>query len=188
MTYERLEGHQGIQWPCPDTGKLEPPFLHARLWEPDPGRRGRPAPFGIVRHDPPVDLTDEGFPIRLTTGRRLDSYNTGVQSGSFASPLRRGEYIELCPEDAAAYGVEADEEVRIASRRGSVVAPVWIDPGLRPGLAFMTMHFPDEVDTNQLTIEANCPIAGTAEFKASAVRIEKLSAAAVPDSVAAVRS
>ena len=31
----------------------------------------------------------------------------------------------------------------------------------------MTMHFPDEVDTNQLTIEANCPIAGTAEFKAS---------------------
>ncbi|WP_328333611.1 MULTISPECIES: molybdopterin oxidoreductase family protein [unclassified Streptomyces] len=191
MTYERLEEHQGIQWPCPDTGKLEPPFLHARLWESEPGRRGRPAPFGIVRHDPPVDLTDEGFPIRLTTGRRLDSYNTGVQSGSFASPLRRGEYIELCPEDAAAYGVEADEEVRIASRRGSVVAPVWIDPGLRPGLAFMTMHFPDEVDTNQLTIEANCPIAGTAEFKASAIRIEKLSAAVVTDStdsIAAVRS
>ncbi|WSR67719.1 molybdopterin-dependent oxidoreductase [Streptomyces sp. NBC_01197] len=188
MTYERLEEHQGIQWPCPDTGGLEPPFLHSRLWEPDPDRRGRPAPFGIVRHDPPVDLTDEGFPIRLTTGRRLDSYNTGVQSGSFASPLRRGEYIELCPEDAAAFGVEADEEVRIVSRRGSVVAPVWIDPGLRPGLAFMTMHFPDEVDTNQLTIEANCPIAGTAEFKASAIRIEKLSAADVPGSIAAVRS
>ncbi|MFE2020523.1 molybdopterin oxidoreductase family protein [Streptomyces sp. NPDC059499] len=174
MTYERLAEHQGLQWPCPDTDKLPSSFLHARLWETDPVRRGAAAPFGLVRHDPPVDLTDESYPLRLTTGRRLDSYNTGVQSGSYASPLRRGEYIELCPEDAEAYGVAVGEEVRVSSRRGSVTAPVWVDTGLRPGLAFMTMHFPDEVDTNQLTIEANCPIAGTAEFKASAVRIEKL--------------
>ncbi|MET9420180.1 MULTISPECIES: molybdopterin-dependent oxidoreductase [unclassified Streptomyces] len=174
MTYERLEEHQGLQWPCPDVSELPSSFLHGRLWEKDPARRGAPAEFGLVRHDPPVDLTDESYPLRLTTGRRLDSYNTGVQSGSFASPLRRGEYIELCPEDAEAYGVRVGEEVRVTSRRGSVTAPVWVDPGLRPGLAFMTMHFPDEVDTNSLTIEANCPIAGTAEFKASAVRIEKL--------------
>ncbi|MFI5747735.1 molybdopterin oxidoreductase family protein [Streptomyces sp. NPDC051644] len=174
MTYDRLEEHQGLQWPCPDTMKLPSSFLHARLWETDPVRRGPAAPFGLVQHDPPVDLTDEQYPLRLTTGRRLDSYNTGVQSGSYASPLRRGEYIELCPEDAAAYGVASGEEVHVSSRRGTVTAPVWIDSGLRPGLAFMTMHFPDEVDTNRLTIEANCPIAGTAEFKASAVRIEKL--------------
>ncbi|MEU0370209.1 molybdopterin-dependent oxidoreductase [Streptomyces sp. NPDC006283] len=174
MTYERLDEHQGLQWPCPDVDELPSSFLHGRLWEKDPAARGMPAAFGLVEHDPPVDLTDEDYPLRLTTGRRLDSYNTGVQSGGFASPLRRGEYIELCPEDAAAYGVQVEEEVRVSSRRGSVTAPVWIDPGLRPGLAFMTMHFPDEVDTNSLTIEANCPIAGTAEFKASAVRIEKL--------------
>lgn len=174
MTYDRLEEHQGLQWPCPDTEKLPSSFLHARLWETDPVRRGPAAPFGLVQHDPPVDLTDEEYPLRLTTGRRLDSYNTGVQSGSYPSPLRRGEYIELCPEDAADYGVATGEEVRVSSRRGSVTAPVWIEAGLRPGLAFMTMHFPDEVDTNLLTIEANCPIAGTAEFKASAIRIEKL--------------
>ncbi|MCF3963900.1 molybdopterin oxidoreductase family protein [Streptomyces fuscigenes] len=174
MTYGRLREHHGIQWPCPDLDRLEPSYLHGRLWEEDPALRGRRAPFGIVRHDPPVDATTEDFPLRLTTGRRLDSYNTGVQSGSFASPLRRGEYVELCPEDAERYGVVAGEEVRVTSRRGAVVAPVWIDPGLRPGLAFMTMHFPDEVDTNQLTIEANDPIAGTAEFKASAVRVERL--------------
>jgi formate dehydrogenase alpha subunit len=174
MTYDRLAEHQGIQWPCPSTDRVEPTYLHGRLWERDPELRGKRAPFGIVKHDPPVDLTDDEYPLRLTTGRRLDSYNTGVQSGSFASPLRRGEYVELCPEDAEHYGVVTEEEVRVTSRRGSVVAPVWIDPGLRPGLAFMTMHFPDEVDTNALTIEANCPIAGTAEFKASAIRIEKL--------------
>lgn len=174
MTYARLEEHQGIQWPCPSTDRLEPSYLHGRLWEKDPARRGSPAPFGIVRHDPPVDLTDETYPIRLTTGRRLDSYNTGVQSGGYASPLRRGESVELSPEDAERYGVVVGERVRVTSRRGSVEAPVWVDPALRPGLAFMTFHFPDEVDTNRLTIEANCPIAGTAEFKASAIRIEKL--------------
>ncbi len=86
MTYARLEEHQGIQWPCPSTEELEPTYLHGRLWDPDPARRGPRAPFGLVRHDPPVDLTDEEYPIRLTTGRRLDSYNTGVQSGGYASP------------------------------------------------------------------------------------------------------
>jgi formate dehydrogenase major subunit len=175
MSYERLAELQGIQWPCPSEDELEPPFMHARLWETDPERRGRPAEFAALKHSPPVDVLDEEYPIRLTTGRRLDSYNTGVQSSGFASPLLRGGAIELCPEDAEKLGVAAGEQVRVTSRRASVVAPVLIDPGLRPGLAFMTMHFPDEVDTNSLTIEATDPVAGTAEYKASAIRVDKLS-------------
>jgi formate dehydrogenase major subunit len=66
--------------------------------------------------------------------------------------------------------------VRITSRRGSVTAPVRIDDGLRAGLAFMTFHFPDQVETNVLTIDATDPRSGTAEFKASAIRIEKVAA------------
>jgi hypothetical protein len=38
----------------------------------------------------------------------------------------------------------------------------------------MTFHFPDEVDVNQLTIDATDPKSGTAEFKAAAIRVEKL--------------
>jgi formate dehydrogenase major subunit len=38
----------------------------------------------------------------------------------------------------------------------------------------MTMHFPDEVETNVLTIDATDPRSGTAEFKATAVRIDRL--------------
>jgi formate dehydrogenase major subunit len=38
----------------------------------------------------------------------------------------------------------------------------------------MTPHFPDDVDVNQLTIDATDPKSGTAEFKAAAVRVEKL--------------
>ncbi|NIR37476.1 MAG: hypothetical protein GWN79_11520, partial [Actinobacteria bacterium] len=52
--------------------------------------------------------------------------------------------------------------------------PVRLDRGLRPGLAFMSVHFPDDVDVNQLTIDAWDPKSGTAEFKATAVRIERV--------------
>ena len=38
----------------------------------------------------------------------------------------------------------------------------------------MTFHFADEIDVNVLTIEANDPKSGTAEFKATAVRVEKV--------------
>jgi formate dehydrogenase major subunit len=130
-----------------------------------------------VEHDPPVDRLDDEFPIRLTTGRRLDSYNTGVQSGGYSSPLRRGESLDISPEDAAQYGLADGEPVRVVSRRGQVEVPIRIDPSLRPGLTFMTLHFQDDVATNLLTIDATDPKSGTAEFKATAIRIEKLRAA-----------
>jgi formate dehydrogenase major subunit len=172
MSYARLDELGGLQWPCyaeTHPGEL---FLHSRLWEdPLPGRR---VPFLPTDHDPPVDeLTDE-FPIRLTTGRRLDSYNTGVQTAGYTSPLRRGESLDMSPEDAETFGLTEGERVRVVSRRGRVEAPIRIDPSLRPGLTFMTLHFQDDVATNLLTIDATDPKSGTAEFKATAIRIEKL--------------
>ena len=143
------------------------------MWEPGITQR---QPFSVVIDDPPVDTLSEDFPLRLTTGRRLDSYNTGVQSGGFQSPLRKGESIDIGPIDAARLDLVDGELVEVSSRRGTITAPVSIDPALRAGLVFMTMHHPDEIDTNILTIEATDPKAGTAEFKASAVRIDKIRA------------
>ena len=171
MSYARLEAMHGLQWPCYDESHPGEQYLHGRLW-------ARPvigplAPFSCVEQEPPVDALDHDFPIRLTTGRRLDSYNTGVQTSRYASPLRHGETLDLSPEDGRKYGFEEGEMARVVSRRGSVEAPVRFDPGLRPGLAFMTLHFPDQVATNELTIDAVDPKSGTSEFKATAVRIEK---------------
>ena len=174
MSYARLEALSGIQWPCYAVDRLEPPYLHGRLWADDPAERGAPAPFSVVHHDPPVDPITDEYPLLLTTGRRLDSYNTGVQSGAIASPLRQGETIDISAHDATAIGVSDGEVVRVTSRRGTVDAPVRIDPGLRAGLVFMTFHFAEDVDVNLLTIEANDPRSGTAEFKAAAVRIDRL--------------
>jgi len=172
MKYSRLDELGGIQWPCPDETHPGTQFLHARLWQ-DPVE-GPLAPFFAVEHDPPVDrLTDE-FPIRLTTGRRLDSFNTGVQTNEYTSPLRKGEALVISPEDGARLGVEDGECVSASSRRGSVEVNVRFDHTMRPGLAFMTLHFPDQVATNVLTIDATDPKSGTAEFKASAIRIDKI--------------
>ena len=118
-------------------------------------------------------MPDDEYPFILTTGRRLESYNTGVQTGGYLSPLHRGESLDISPEDAERLGVATGDVVRVTSRRGSIEAPVLIDRGLRAGVVFMTLHFPDDVATNLLTINAADPKSGTAEFKATAIRIEK---------------
>ena len=125
-------------------GARRPPVAVLRR---DPPRRAvppQPALGGPVARQPravrrrsstirrSTSSTDD-FPIRLTTGRRLDSYNTGVQTGGYTSPLRRGESLDISPEDAEAYGLADGERVRVVSRRGQVEVPVRIDPSLRPG-------------------------------------------------------
>jgi len=172
MSYARLESEKGLQWPCPDESHPGTMFLHERLWaEPLDGPR---APFSIAIHELPVEQPDKDYPFILTTGRRLSDYNTGVQSGGFDSPLRRSESVDMHEDDIARLNLKDGELVRVSSRRGSLVAPVRVDPSLRPGLVFMTFHFQDKVKVNVLTINVTDPKAGTAEYKACAVHIEPL--------------
>ena len=176
MSYKRLDELDGIQWPCPDEHHPGTKFLHSRLWDDDPNKRGRLAPFSVVHHEGPVEQPDDEYPFILSTGRRLESFNTGVQTGGYDSPLHRGESLDISPEDAKRLGVDAGDIVRVTSRRGTLEAPVYIDRGLRAGVVFMTLHFPDDVMTNLLTINATDVKSGTAEFKACAVRVEPVRA------------
>ncbi len=172
MSYERLAAMNGIQWPCPDLEHPGTMYCHARLWDEPVG--GMLAPFSVVAHELPVERPDAEYPFTLTTGRRLSDYNTGVQTSGFDSPLRRTESIDMFPTDAARIGVVENQVLRISSRRGSIVAPVHIDPTLKAGIVFMTFHFGDEYSVNRLTINATDVRAGTAEFKACAVKLEPL--------------
>ena len=173
MSWRRLEAEGGLQWPCPDESHPGSPFLHGWLWADDLEGR-QPAPFSVVDHAGPVDELNEEFPLRLTTGRVLDSYNTGVQSQGFASPIRSGHGLDIGPVDADRLGLIDGEEVVVTSRRGSVRMPVRIADGLPVGLTFTTFHFPELVDTNRLTNDAWDPRSGTAEFKATAIRVDKV--------------
>ena len=175
MSYERLEAEGGLQWPCPSEDHPGSPFLHGWLWEDDLGGRA-PSPFSITEHEGPKEqLTDE-FPLRLTTGRSLDSYNTGVQSGGFESPIRYGDELDMNPGDAADLGIADGERVLVSSPRGSVEMGVRVQPDIPAGLTFTTFHFPDLVDINLITNDEWDRDSGTAEFKAAAIRVEKLRA------------
>ena len=137
------------------------------------GRPRRPCPVAVLDHRArgPKELTDE-FLLRLTTGRSLDSYNTGVQSGGFESPIRSGDELDMNPGDAADLGIDDGERVLGASPRGSVEMGVRAQPDIPAGLTFTTFHFPDLVDINLITNDEWDRDSGTAEFKAAAIRRE----------------
>jgi formate dehydrogenase major subunit len=130
----------------------------------------------VVDHEGPKEQLSAEFPLRLTTGRSLDSYNTGVQSNGFTSPIRYGEALDINPADAESLGVADGERVRVSSPRGSVEMAVRFQPDIPVGLTFTTYHFPDLVDINKLTNDAWDRRSGTSEFKAAAIRIDKLDA------------
>jgi predicted molibdopterin-dependent oxidoreductase YjgC len=173
MGYDRLESEGGLQWPCPTDDHPGSPFLHGWLWEDDLGGRD-PAPFSVVVHEGPAEELSPEFPLRLTTGRALDSFNTGVQSGGYDSPIRYGDAIDVNPADAERLRIADGERVRVCSPRGEVEMDVRLQPDIPEGLTFTTFHFPELVDTNLLTNDAWDPRSGTAEFKAAAIRIEKI--------------
>ena len=143
MSYRRLEELGGIQWPCYSEDKLEPTFLHGRLWE-EP-RTGRPR------------CSTSSRTIRRSTSSRTSSRSASRPAAGWtrstpacrpAATARRcaAPRSSSCPRaDAAELGVTDGDRVRITSRNGEVEAPVRVDRALRPGLAFMTLHFPDEV-------------------------------------------
>ena len=172
MSYARLEELGGLQWPCYDENHPGELFLHSRLWEdPVPGNR---VPFVPVDHDPPVD--------RSTTTSR-----SGSRPAGGSTPTTRASRPPATPRrcGAARASTSAPRTPRVRPRRrrarpGRLAARPGrgrrsgSTPSLRPGLTFMTMHFQDEVAVNLLTIDATDPKSGTAEFKATAIRIEKL--------------
>ncbi len=186
MTWERLEADGGLQWPCPDQDHPGSPFLHDWLWADDLNGHD-PAPFSVVDHRGPTEELSDDYPLRLTTGRSLDSYNTGVQSGQYDSPLRFAG-LELNAHDATSLDIADGDRVRVSSPRGSVEMNARVASSLPPGLAFTTMHHPELIDVNLLTNPDWDPKSGTAEFKAAAVRVERVAAssqAAVSQAAAA---
>jgi formate dehydrogenase alpha subunit len=165
MTYGRVDTC-GLQWPCPDIDHPGTPYLHQGTF---PRGRGR---LQGIEYEAPAELTNEEYPILLTTGRMLYQYNISTRQSATLESLAPHELAEVNSVDAAAIGVSEGEEMRVSSRRGSVVTRVTVTERVPPGILFMTFHF-RETAVNELTNSAFDPISNTAEFKVCAVKIEK---------------
>jgi len=167
ITYARID-KVGIQWPCPTEDHPGTKFLHEGRFP-----RGKGLLQGI-EYEAPAELTNEEYPILLTTGRMLYHYNVTTRRSANLERLRPHELAQLNPVDAEKIGVKEGDQIRVTSRRGSIITRVTVTDKVPPGIMFMTFHY-WESPVNELTNSAFDPISKTAEYKVSAVRIEKVS-------------
>lgn len=134
--------------------------------------------LGVTEVDyrfPPAELTDEEYPLVLSTGRRLYHYHSRTQTGRCAglNDLLGEERADISIEDAKAMGISDREMIRVASRRGEIMVQAHVTPEVPKGLVWMAFHF-REGNANWLTNSASDPDTLTAEFKACAVKVSKM--------------
>ena len=169
IKYRRIE-EDGLQWPCPTEEHPGTSFLHT----------GGNFTCGLGRFTPaewtpPAEVPDEQYPFVLSTGRRLYHYHTRTQTGRCEglNDLLGEETADISFSDAHRLGIENGEKIRVKSRRGDVTVRAKVTPEVPEGLVWMAFHF-REGNANWLTNAAFDPSTLTAEYKACAVRIEKI--------------
>jgi formate dehydrogenase major subunit len=168
ITYKRIE-HEGIQWPCPDVEHKGTLFLYKDGKFP----RGK-ARFLPAQWRPPAETPDKEYPFALTTGRRLWHYHTCTQTRRSAGfeEVFPEELIEVSMDDARGLDILDGDYVWAVSRRGRIKVKAWVTERVPSGVCFISFHF-HEACGNVLTNNVFDPVAGTAEYKACAIKLEK---------------
>jgi predicted molibdopterin-dependent oxidoreductase YjgC len=128
-----------------------------------------------VEHKFHAEQPDPDYPLILTTGRRREHYNCGSMTRRSKGIMWMWpeEAIEISPTDAKELGIEDGETVLVSSRRGQVRTKTKVTDRSLRGVAFLSFHYRD-VLTNLLTNAALDPQAKTPEYKACAIRIDKM--------------
>jgi ferredoxin-nitrate reductase len=166
LTYAKLRGDSGIQWPCtreaPDgTERLyvdgrfntDPEFCETYGQDLATGAEhtaeeykakapDRRAFLHALDYQPSPEVPGRDYPLVLTTGRNVYQFHTRTKTGR-APELDAAApevWAELNEADAAAAGIADGDRVRIESARGAVEAPARIN-GIRPGVVFLPFHY-----------------------------------------------
>jgi anaerobic selenocysteine-containing dehydrogenase len=166
ITYEKLRGGSGIQWPCneanPDgTERLytdgvfntDPDYCESYGHDLDTGaeftepeyRAREPAGRAFlhaVDHQPSPEVTSDEYPLLLNTGRTVHQFHTRTKTGrapqlNDAAPA---PWIEINAADAARLGITEGDLVGIASPRGAIQVAARIGR-IRPGVVFVPFHY-----------------------------------------------
>lgn len=166
ITYAKLRGGSGIQWPCNDEHPegTERLYAEGKFWSSPEycesyGRdliTGAPLdeteykamnPSGkailkAATYMPPHEIPSEEFPFALITGRTLYHFHTRTKTGrtpqlQAAAP---DVWVELSAEDARTADVEEGDLLEVSSPRGAIRARARIT-GIRPGVLFVPFHY-----------------------------------------------
>jgi assimilatory nitrate reductase catalytic subunit len=182
ITYERVEKEKGIFWPCPsDDHPGTPRLFEPGSWNPIAQGKGPfyfpdgKARFVVAKYTPPAEVTDEEYPVILTTGRVISHFLSGTQTRRIGPLIdhQPEPFIEIHPKMAEQYGIQQDDWVTIESRRGSCTLRAQVVRTIRPDTVFIPYHWAGPKSANQLTIAAQDPISKIPEYKVCAVRIRK---------------
>ena len=171
MDYTRLDKPEALHWPCPTKEHPGTPILHKEKFT-------HPDGLGIltpIEFKYPAEVPDKDYPFIMTTGRCIWQWHTGTMTRR-SKDLEREEptgWVEINPEDAKALGIKDKEMVKAVTRRGEIKIGARVTKDIKKGIVFMPFHY-KECAANVLTNNALDPVAAIPEFKACAVRIEKI--------------
>lgn len=166
VTYEKLEKHGSVQWPCNDaTAKLGTEIMHVDKFVRGKGR------FIITQYVATDEKVTRKFPLLLITGRILSQYNVSAQTRRTPNNQWHSEdRLEIHPHDAQERGIKADDWVGIESRAGQTVLRALVTERMQPGVVYTTFHFPESganvITTDNSDWATNCP-----EYKVTAVQV-----------------
>jgi formate dehydrogenase major subunit len=170
ISYDRIQD-KGIQWPCPTENHPGTPIMHTN------GKftRGKGL-FSQTNYRAPAEVPDKEYPFTLSTGRRLWHYHTGTQTRNSVGleNIFPEELLEISPADAKKMKIKTGDMVKASSRRGSITLKAWVTDRSPKGVTWCAFHF-KEAHANVLTNDAYDDVTETPEFKACAIKIEKVS-------------
>ncbi|MNC06385.1 Nitrate reductase [compost metagenome] len=120
---------------------------------------------------------DARFPLTLITGRLRDQWHGMSRTGTAAQLFGHVSeaVLSLHPDELRRHRLQTGDLISLKSRRGAVIVPVASDDSVRPGQAFLPMHFGDRFlkgGVNSLTLPAFDPLSKQPELKHSGVRLE----------------
>jgi len=170
ITYEKIEAHNGVFWPCPTLDHPGTPRLFQEKFYTPTGR----ARFTAVRHQPSAEMPDKSYPLFLTTGRVLAHYQSGTQTRRVAqlNDILTNPFVEVHPTTARCYGLADGDCAKLTTRRGHAIFTVKVTATIREDTVFVPFHWGGKQSINRLTNPALDPTSRMPEFKICAVRIE----------------
>jgi assimilatory nitrate reductase catalytic subunit len=176
ISYAMLENEGPKQWPLREGENTGKQRLYSDGLFATPDGKAR---FLPTKHLGTVDTIDARFPLRLTTGRLRDQWHGMSRTGSVARLYahEREAVIELNISDMTRRSLKDGDLIKVANKRGKIVVRARASESLRPGLAFMAMHwgrhFIDNGGANVLMPQTYDPISKQPELKHTSVRVEK---------------
>jgi assimilatory nitrate reductase catalytic subunit len=179
LSYALLERDGPQQWPYPEGATSGRTRLYADGVFPTGSGRAR---FIATEYTPPAEAPDADYPVRLTTGRLRDQWHSMTRTGLVARLFSHSPEPEILlhKNSLQDFGLADGDFARVTSRRGSIVLKARASSDMRPGDAFVAMHwgsrFMGGEGTNALTVAAFDPHSKQPELKHAAVRLEPVAA------------